>query len=122
MLEASYIVFLLPPHVRNFGKRLVKTPKLYFLDTVLAAWLLNIQDAAHLDIHSQRGAIFERLVVSELLNARFNLGLSSNLFFWRDNTGNEVDLLIEQGQTMAPNFRSRFSGLPGLRRQYEHAL
>jgi predicted AAA+ superfamily ATPase len=102
VLEASYIVFLLPPHTRNFGKRLVKTPKLYFLDTGLAAWLLNIQDAAHLAIHPQRGALFESLVISELLKARFNRGLSSNLFFWRDNTGNEVDLLIEQGQTLIP--------------------
>lgn len=102
VLEASYIVFLLPPHFRNFGKRLVKTPKLYFLDPGLAARLLSIRDAEHLSIHPQRGALFETLVVSELLKNRFNHGLASNLYFWRDNMGNEVDILIESGETQIP--------------------
>lgn len=100
VLEASYLVFLLPPHTRNFGKRLVKSPKLYFLDPGLAAWLLNVQDPDHLSIHPQRGALFETLIVGELLKARFNRGLASNLFFWRDNTGNEIDLLIDRGRTL----------------------
>lgn len=100
VLEASYLVFLMHPHHKNFGKRLVKTPKLYFYDTGLAAWLLGIEDAKHMAIHSMRGELFESFVVSEMLKARFNKGLPSNLFFWRDNTGNEVDVLIEKGEQL----------------------
>jgi hypothetical protein len=102
VLEAGYVIFLLQPHHQNFGKRLVKTPKLYFHDTGLAAYLLGIQDAAHLSIHSERGALFENLVISELMKHRFNQGLSSNLYFWRNNTGQEVDVLIEQGEQLVP--------------------
>ncbi len=102
VLEAGYIIFLLQPHHKNFGKRLVKTPKLYFYDTGLAAYLMGIQDAAHLSIHSARGALFENLVISELLKNRFNQGLGSNLYFWRNSTGEEVDVLIEQGDKLMP--------------------
>jgi len=102
VLEASYVVFMLQPHHQNFGKRLVKSAKLYFHDTGLAAHLMGIRDAAHLSIHSARGALFENFVVSELLKNRFNQGLASNLYFWRNNTGEEVDVLIEQGETLMP--------------------
>ncbi len=102
VLEAGYVVFLLQPHHQNFGKRLVKTPKLYFYDTGLAAFLLGIRDAEHLSIHSARGALFENLVVSELLKQRYNQGLASNLYFWRNNTGDEVDVVIEQGEKLMP--------------------
>lgn len=102
VLEAGYVVFLLQPHHQNFGKRLVKTPKLYFYDTGLAAFLLGIRDAEHLSIHSARGALFENLVVSELLKRRYNQGLASNLYFWRNNTGDEVDIVIEQGEKLIP--------------------
>ena len=102
VLEAGYVVFLLQPHHQNFGKRLVKTPKLYFYDTGLAAYLLGIRDAEHLSIHSARGSLFENLVVSELLKQRYNQGLASNLYFWRNNTGDEVDVLIEQGEQLMP--------------------
>ena len=102
VLEASYVVFLLQPHHQNFGKRLVKTPKLYFVDTGLAAFLLGIRDPQHLSIHSARGALFENFVISELLKRRYNEGLPSNLFFWRNNAGVEVDLLIEQGEQLIP--------------------
>ena len=102
VLEASYVVFMLQPHHQNFGKRLVKTAKLYFHDTGLAAHLMGIRDTAHLSIHSARGALFENFVVSELLKNRFNQGLASNLYFWRNNTGEEVDVLIEQGETLMP--------------------
>lgn len=102
VLEAGYIVFLLQPHHQNFGKRLVKTPKLYFHDTGLAAYLLGIRDADHLSIHSARGALFENFVVSELLKQRYNQGLGSNLYFWRNNTGDEVDVVIEQGGKLTP--------------------
>jgi hypothetical protein len=101
VLEASYLVFLMHPHHKNFGKRLVKTPKLYFYDTGLAAWLLGIEDAKHMAIHSMRGELFESFIISEMLKARFNKGQPSNLFFWRDNTGNEVDVLIEKGEALS---------------------
>ncbi len=97
ILEASYIVFLLQPYNQNYGKRLVKTPKLYFHDTGLAAWLLSIQDRHQLSIHPMRGALFENMVISELLKNLYNNGLPSNLFFWRDNIGTEVDLIYEIG-------------------------
>jgi predicted AAA+ superfamily ATPase len=97
VLEASYLVFLLRPYHANFGKRLVKTPKLYFLDTGLAAALLGIGDSATLNLHPLRGELFETLVVSELIKQRFNAGKPADLYFWRDSTGNEVDLLFETG-------------------------
>lgn len=102
ILEASYILFLLKPHHRNFNKRLVKTPKIYFYDTGLAAWLLGIQDDDQLSIHPMRSALFETLVVSELHKGRFNRGLTSNLYFWRDNSGIEVDVVAEQGKLLVP--------------------
>ena len=102
VLEASYIIFLIKPHHRNFGKRLIKSPKLYFYDTGLAAWLLGINDAKQMSIHAMRGALFENLMISELLKGRFNKALASNLYFWRDNTGNEIDVLIEKTGTLIP--------------------
>ena len=97
VLQASYLVHLLPPYHANFGKRLVKTPKLYFLDTGLAAALLGIKNAATLNLHPMRGALFEALVVAEFVKQRFNDGKPAALYFWRDSTGNEVDLLFEVG-------------------------
>lgn len=98
VLEASRIVTLLQPHHRNFGKRLVKTPKLYFCDVGLAAWLLGIRDAVTLDTHAARGALFETYVVSELTKQRMNAGRQRDLCFWRDNVGTEVDVLIDGPQ------------------------
>ena len=91
---------LLPPYHRNFGKRLVKTPKLYFLDTGLLCYLLGIREPQALATHAQRGAIFETLVVSEVLKRRFNAGQPADLYFWRDNLGHEVDLLFEVGDRL----------------------
>lgn len=102
VLEASYIVHLLQPHFRNFNKRLTKTPKLFFHDTGLAAWLLGIQNADQLRSHPLRGELFETWAISELLKARFNRALASNLYFWRTRSGLEVDALIEQGDTLVP--------------------
>jgi len=102
VLEASYIVFLMRPHFRNFGKRLVKSPKLYFYDPGLAAWLLNIQNPEHLAVHPQRGGLFECLIVGELLKDRFHRGLVSNLYFWRNNLGDEIDVLLDQGTRLIP--------------------
>lgn len=102
LLQTSYILFLLRPHHRNFGKRLVKAPKLYFCDTGLAAALMNIQGIPHMAIHPARPALFETLIVVEHLKQRYNAGLPSNLFFWRDNVGHEVDLLLDEGETLRP--------------------
>jgi len=102
VLEASYIIYLLQPHHENFNKRLVKSPKLYFYDVGLASWLLNISNTEQLLTHSSRGALFETWVISELLKQRYNKGKASNLYFWRDNTGNEIDVLIDQGQKLFP--------------------
>ncbi len=102
VLEASYLVLLLRPHHRNFNKRLVKSPKLYFLDPGLASWLLGIQRVEVLATHPARGALFETWVVGELLKARFNGGKPSNLYFWRDRSGHEVDLLLDAGDRLVP--------------------
>jgi len=96
VLEASYLVTRLAPYHRNFGKRLVKTPKLYFLDVGLMAWLLGIRDLLAIETHAQRGALFETWVVSELIKQRFNAGRSAELCFWRDSTGLEIDVVSEQ--------------------------
>ncbi|MDA8427661.1 MAG: ATP-binding protein [Geobacteraceae bacterium] len=102
VLEASYVVFLLRPHFSNFNKRMVKTPKLYFIDTGLAAWLLGVREQEQLVFHAQRGALFENLVVMEFLKARFNKGQQADLHFWRDSKGLEVDLLLDDGITLKP--------------------
>ncbi len=102
VLEASYIIYLLQPHYQNFNKRLVKTPKLYFLDTGLAVWLLGIHDPAQLLLHPLYGPLFESFVVSEFLKARLHTGLESNLYFWRDRSGHEVDLLVDEGRRILP--------------------
>lgn len=102
VLESSYVVTLLRPHHRNLGKRLVKTPKLYFLDSGLAAWLLGIQDAQALETHAARGALFETWVVGELLKQRFNAGRPSDLFFWRDHVGQEIDIVIDTADGLVP--------------------
>jgi predicted AAA+ superfamily ATPase len=98
VLETSYLVTRLTPYHANFGKRLVKTPKLYFLDAGLMAWLLSIQHPRTIETHAMRGALFETYVVSELIKQRYNQGLPYNLFFWRDNVGHEVDVLYETPQ------------------------
>lgn len=93
VLHASYIAFMLPPYYANLNKRLTKTPKMYFYDTGLLCFLLGINDVSQLATHPLRGAIFENLAVIELLKQRFNRGKSSNLYFYRENSGREVDIL-----------------------------
>ncbi len=102
VLEASFIIFLLRPHHANFNKRLVKMPKLYFYDPGLAAYLLDIRSKNQIQTHYAKGALFESLIISEIVKQRFNQGQAGNCFFWRDKTGNEVDCLVEQGQTLLP--------------------
>ncbi|MHB8090053.1 MAG: ATP-binding protein [Syntrophales bacterium] len=100
VLEASYLIHLLRPHHRNFNKRLIKAPKLYFLDVGLAAGLLGIHTPEQLIFHAQRGAIFETFIIAEFLKNRFNQGLPSNLYYWRDSKGLEIDLLLEDGEKL----------------------
>lgn len=95
VLEASYVAFTLQPYYRNVGKRLVKTPKLYFYDVGLVCFLLGIDSAQILYNHPLRGAIFENMVVCDMLKDRFNQGKSSNLFYYRDKSQREVDVVQE---------------------------
>ena len=102
VLEASFQVALLRPHHRNFNKRLVKTPKLHFLDTGLLCYLLRIHSPEDLRAHAARGAIFESYVVSELLKRAHHLARDPDLFFWRTSAGLEIDLLLDRGATQLP--------------------
>ena len=102
ILESSYVIFRLNPHHKNFNKRVVKQKKLYFVDVGLAAHLLGIESPGQVDTHYLKGNLFENLIISEFFKERYNKGKPSNLFFWRDHIGNEVDLLIEQGNTLTP--------------------
>ena len=102
VLEHSYIVHLQPPYHKNFGKRLIKSPKLYFIDVGLACWLLGIRSAELLSVHPLRGALFESFVVSEFLKSRYNAGKPADLYFWRDNKGVESDLLFEKEARLQP--------------------
>ena len=101
-LEASFLIYLLCPHHRNFSKRLIKSPKLYFLDSGLLCYLLGIRSADDLRIHANRGGVFESWVVSEALKAYYHKGEVPRLYFWRDSIGHEVDLLIDHGQILTP--------------------
>lgn len=97
LLEASFILFRLPPWFANISKRLIKSPKLYFYDVGLAAWLMGITRLEHLPTHPLRGHLFENLVVLEVLKGLHNTGSKPYLNFYRDAAGNEADLLVEQG-------------------------
>jgi predicted AAA+ superfamily ATPase len=102
LLEASFIVFLLSPHYKNFNKRLIKMPKLYFYDTGLLCCLVGIKNKNGLKNHNLKGEIFESFILSEILKNRFNKGLSSNIYFWRDKTGREIDCIIEKSDRLVP--------------------
>ena len=95
ILEASYIVFLLQPHHKNFNKRVVKQPKLYFFDTGLLCALLDIQSPEQLDSHYLRGNIFESFIIAEYIKGRLHAGRRPNAYFWRNSTGHEIDLILE---------------------------
>ena len=122
ILEASYIVYLLRPYHPNIKKRLVKSPKLYFYDVGLASYLLGIENKSHVDFHPLKGNLFENLVVTEILKYRLNKGKRNNLNFYRDSTGNEIDVIygvaqnflpieIKMGETVAAEFFKGFKAL-----------
>ena len=95
VLEASYIIYLLKPYYKNFGKRIIKNSKLYFYDTGLAASLLGITYSNQIESFYMRGALFENLIVSELLKRRIFAGKTDDLYFWRDSNGIEIDVIEE---------------------------
>lgn len=102
VLEASFIVFRLQPYHENYNKRIVKMPKLYFYDTGLAVALLGIENADQLTLNPFRGNLFENMIIIDFLKRRYNAGKSNNLFFWRNNVGNEIDLLLAKGNIRIP--------------------
>jgi len=130
LLQTSYIVHVLPPWFTNTSKRLIKSPKLYFHDVGLACWLLGLRTAEQVTRDPLYGSLFENLIVMEALKARFNQGESAEMYFYRDATGNEVDLLlpagrrlraveIKAGATVNPDY---FRGLAGFAASYPDAL
>ncbi len=102
VLEASFIVYRLQPYYENIGKRLIKSPKLYFVDTGLAAWLMGIETETQIQRDPLRGNLFENLVVMEVLKQELNKGRDPRLFFYRDSHGNEVDLVVQRGNSFLP--------------------
>lgn len=100
ILQASYVVLLLPPYFENSRKRLIKSPKIYFCDTGLACTLLGIESAEQLAFDKMRGHLFENLIVVELLKRRLNEGKESNIYFYRDSNQNEVDILVDNGSSL----------------------
>ena len=100
ILETSFIIFFLQPWYSNINKRLIKTPKLYFVDVGIANYLLGNENTTHVATHPVKGALFENLVIIELLKNRYNQGLDNNLFFYRDNHQNEVDVLERVGSKL----------------------
>ena len=113
ILQASYLITLLPPYYENISKRLVKSPKLYFNDPGLACYLLDIETPQQLDRDKMRGAIFENFIVMEAIKHRYNMGLEGGVFFYRDSNQNEVDILIKQeGELTAIEVKSSMTYNP----------
>lgn len=102
ILQAGFIIHLLSPHHTNFSKRLIKSPKLYFLDAGLLCYLLRIREPEDIPVHAMKGAIFETFIVSELYKAFAHRGEVPPLYFWRDRTGHEVDVIIDTGKKLIP--------------------
>ncbi len=102
ILEGSFVLKLLRPHYKNYSKRMIKSPKLYFLDSGLLCYLLQIRTSEELRNHSSRGAIFETFVLSELMKIFTNQGLTPDIWFWRDAKGHEVDLIVETENGIIP--------------------
>lgn len=95
LLQASFIVYLVQPYYKNFSKRIIKAPKLYFYDMGIVASLLNIQQSSDINNHYLQGALFENLIISELIKVKYHLGGNPQLYYWRESNGTEVDCLIE---------------------------
>ncbi len=102
ILESSYILYRLQPYYRNFSKRLVKSPKLYFHDTGVACSLLGIRDENQVNLHYMKGALFENLVIGEFIKRAFHRGENRQPYFWQDNHGKEIDCLLVNGDRVTP--------------------
>lgn len=102
ILKTSYLVYTLRPYHKNYNKRVVKAPKLYFYDTGLACALLNIKTPEEYHLHFAKGALFENFIINEVLKRYYNLGKRPNLYFWRTQSGHEVDLIIDEGTEIYP--------------------
>lgn len=125
LLKASYIVYSLPPYFANISKRLTKTPKLYFYDSGVLCYLLGIEKACQLDTHPLRGAIFENIAVTEMVKNRYNIAKQPNVYFYRENSGREVDIIeetpeglnifeVKAGATFRPDFTKNLKYLQQL--------
>lgn len=102
VLESTFVAFRLQPYHKNYNKRIVKMPKFYFYDTGLACALLGIEKSEQLELNTYKGPLFENLIVVDFIKNRFNQAKSNNLYFWRDSLGNELDILIENGNSLIP--------------------
>lgn len=102
ILAASYIIFLLQPHYKNFSRRLIKSPKLYFYDSGLACFLLGLKASEQLINFYLRGGLFENMVISDLIKQQFNSGTFPSFYFWRDNHGHEIDYILEDVEKLIP--------------------
>lgn len=102
ILESSYIVYRLQPYHRNFNKRLVKSPKLYFYDTGVACSLLGIREEDQVRLHYMKGSLFENLIINEFIKRNFNRGENRQPFFWQDNHGKEIDCLLVDNERITP--------------------
>ena len=111
VLESSYIVHQLPPYFRNFNKRITKSTKLYFYDTGLACYLLNLRTPEQVETYYQRGSLFENLMLSEMIKKQYNQGLPAQFYFWRDSNGVEIDLVSENG-TRLDFYEMKYSYTP----------
>ena len=121
VLQASYLITLLPPYYENIAKRLVKSPKIYFNDTGLACYLLDIETPKQLEHDKMRGPLFENMVVMEILKHRYNQGKDGGVFFYRDSNQNEVDILLKQeGQITAMEVKSSMTYHASFERTLRH--
>lgn len=98
----SITYYLLQPYYENFGKRIIKSPKLYFVDVGLACYLLGIKSQEHLALHPLRGMLFENMVVIDILKNQTNKNKDPNIYFYRDNNQNEADIIFEQDGNLIP--------------------
>ena len=127
VLEACFVVFRLQPWFNNFGKRVMKSPKIYFHDTGVACRLLGLASSSEVGSFYLRGGLFENMVIAEAMKHIANHGLAARLYFWRDSNGNEVDLLVDCGTRRVPveiksssTFSAEFlKGMRGLRKTAE---
>ena len=102
ILENSFIIYLLKAHHKNFKKSIVKRPKIYFYDSAIVCYLLGIRNDSQLSTHPLRGSIFEGMVITELIKKRTNAGLAINLYYWRDKTGQEIDIIVDRAGHLIP--------------------